>query len=478
MIGRQERWQEDLFVAAPLRDLIPEDHILKRVDRVLDLSWLRDEVRDCYDETNGRPGIDPEAAMRLMLAGLFHGITRDRKLLREAQVNIAMRWFCGYRLTDELPHHSSMTTIRQRWGPQRFETLFKRSVEACGKAGLIDGETVHIDAMLIRADVSWESLAQRHVEAVLRDNDEETDGEDDPPQPKRGRPRSRTGKPKKYSRTDPDATMATSCRQQRMEPCYKQHAAVDDRAGVIVDVHVTTGEASEGRQLPEQIDRIEMNTGTPVRTVTADAGYAHARNYGELEDRRIRAVIPPQPVRTPRGRIPARRFKYDGTHKLVRCPAGKKLRFSSRVDEHSSIYRARTCDCRKCPQRACCFAPSASARVIRIADRQAAQTRARRRHARGDASDHHVYARHRWRAEGMHGEEKTQHGFRRAARRGLNNVRIQANLTATVINLKRLAASACAHFQRLVCCMERCRAFVGLTRSQIQPQRTPLAMAA
>ena len=68
MLGRQKGWQEDLFVAGPLRDLIPDDHILKRVDKVLDLSWLRDEVRDCYDLQMGRPGIDPEAAVRLMIA--------------------------------------------------------------------------------------------------------------------------------------------------------------------------------------------------------------------------------------------------------------------------------------------------------------------------------------------------------------------------------------------------------------------------
>ena len=83
MIGNQERWQEDLFVAGPLRDLIPDEHVLKRVDKVLDLSWLRQEVRDCYCIDNGRPGIDPEAAVRLMVAGLFQGIVHDRKLVED-----------------------------------------------------------------------------------------------------------------------------------------------------------------------------------------------------------------------------------------------------------------------------------------------------------------------------------------------------------------------------------------------------------
>jgi len=473
MIGEQQRWQEDLFVAAPLRDLIPDDHILKRVDRVLDLAWLRDEVRACYHESIGRPGIDPEAAMRLMLAGLFHGIVHDRKLMREAQVNLAIRWFAGYRLTDRLPHHSSLTRLRQRWGPQRFERVFKQSVQACAEAGLVDGETVHIDATLIRADVSWQSLTERHVEAVLAENEPPGDdhdangggearGEEEqaaPARRSRGRPHTRPKKKrkkkekvKKVSRTDPEATMATSSRNQRMEPCFKQHTAVDDRLGVIVDVCITTGEASEGQQLEAQLDRIEANTRTSVRHVTADAAYAHARNYSAIEDRKAEAVIPPQREATRRGRIPARRFTYDDHHKVVRCPRRKILRPSSRPDEQSTLYRARARDCKVCPLRARCIAPTATARVIRIADGHPALLRARRRHARGEITESELYRRHRWRAEGVHGEAKSQHGLRRAARRGLANMSVQAYLTAAVMNLKRLAASAfgCASIRRLV----------------------------
>ena len=102
MLGHQERWQEDLLIAGSLRDLIPEDHVLRRVDRVLDLGWLRDAVAVCHCADNGRPGIDPEAAVRLMLAGFPLGIVHDRKLMREAQENLAIRWFActsGFPIT-------------------------------------------------------------------------------------------------------------------------------------------------------------------------------------------------------------------------------------------------------------------------------------------------------------------------------------------------------------------------------------------
>lgn len=459
MLGRQKRWQEDLFVAGPLGDLIPDDHILKRVDKVLDLSWLRDEVHDCYDENMGRPGIDPEAAVRLMLAGLFEGIVHDRKLMRQAQVNIAMRWFAGYRLDEKLPDHSSLTRIRQRFGEERFRKIFQRSVQACSKAGLIDGETVHVDATLIRADVSWQSLTERHIDAVLRENPDfigtttptsrVDGGEDDPPSPQLGRPCKRPKKPKKYSATDPDASMTTSCKQYRMEPCYKQHTAVDDRAGVIVDVAVTTGEASEGKYLPQQIDRIQANTSKRITTITADRGYAHSHNYGMLEERRIHAVIPPPKVRTSRQCIAARHFKYDHKHKIVRCPKGRKLRATGRCDTAARVYRSKAGDCGHCVLRERCFPITAKIRVIRIADRQDALIRARRRHAQGNPLDRRLYNRHRWRVEGIHGEAKTQHGLRRAVRRGLANVAIQAYLTAVVMNLKRLAMSGWAYLLRL-----------------------------
>jgi transposase len=443
MVGNQDRWREDIFVACPLRDLVPDDHVLKRVDRVLDLTWLREEVADCYCSDNGRPSIDPEAALRLMLAGFFAGIVHDRKLMREAQVNPAMRWFAGYRLHEQLPDHSSLTRIRQRWGEERFKRIFQRTVTACREAGLVDGETVHVDATLIRADVSWESLVEDHAEQVLTENpgEEDGNGRQAAAPSRRGRPRKRPRQPKKHSLTDPEATMATSNHQRHMEPCFKQHTAVDDKNGVIVDVAVTTGEASEGTQLMEQLERVKANTGCEPKTVTADAGYAHPRNYAELEENEIEAVIPPQRESGVAHKLPARRFKYDARRELVRCPGGKMLHPGKEKDDGSRVYQSRSRDCRHCPLRERCIPPSSCHRTIRIVLGYEALLRARRRKARGwDAETKELYQRHRWRAEGKHGEAKTTHGLRRAVRRGRWNVAIQAYLTAAVMNLKCLAA--------------------------------------
>ena len=275
MLGRKERDQLELFISGSLRQLVPDDHVLARVDRVLDLSWLRDEVTDLYCPDNGRPGIDPEVAARLMLAGLLLGIVHDRRLMREAQVNLAIRWFIGYGLHEALPDHSSLTRIRQRWGAERFERIFQRSVQACVAARIATGEVVHVDASLIRADVSWESLVAQHVEAVVEANRDEAAiaSERDHKQP---------GRYKKFCPTDPDATMATNARNRRLELAYKQHTVVDDVRGVVLDVEVTTGELNEGQVILERLDATAATTGQAIITATADAGYAYAKVYSGL----------------------------------------------------------------------------------------------------------------------------------------------------------------------------------------------------
>ena len=133
MMGSRKRGQLDLFVAGSLERLLPES-VLVRVNRVLDLSWLREEVADCYCLDNGRPGIDPEVALRLMLAGMLLGYVHDRRLLREAQAHLGVRWFIGYGLHEELPDHSSLTRIRQRWGEARFKAIFRPLEAGVAKA--------------------------------------------------------------------------------------------------------------------------------------------------------------------------------------------------------------------------------------------------------------------------------------------------------------------------------------------------------
>ena len=128
MLGRKERGQPELFVTGSLRHLMPDDHILARVDRVLDLSWLPDEVADLYCADNGRPSIDPEVAVRLMLAGFLLGIVHDRSFCGRRRSTSRSAGSAAMACTRRLPDHSSLTRIRQRWGAERFRRIFERTV--------------------------------------------------------------------------------------------------------------------------------------------------------------------------------------------------------------------------------------------------------------------------------------------------------------------------------------------------------------
>lgn len=153
----------------------------------------------------------------------------------------------------------------------------------------------------------------------------------------------------------------------------------------------------------------------------------------------IAAVIPAKagPIRSP---VPLRRFRFDLRHDIVKCPRGKILRPGGPA-KHGRFFHARQRDCDRCDLAVLCLPKGRKVKSVVIGDDHPALLRARRRRERWSEEDDRLYQRHRWRSEGYHGEAKTWHGLARAVRRGLQNMRIQAYLTAAAVNLKRLAAA-------------------------------------
>ena len=290
---------------------------------------------------------------------------------------------------------------------------------------------MHIDATLIRADVAWESLGERHVQVVLTENGDNarSAGTDDAAENSKRRVErngKQTGRYKKICLTDPDATMATNARNRRLEPTYKQHTAVDDKVGIVLDVEVTTGEANEGDHILPQVDAVIAVTGNTVKTVTADQGYAYGKVYGGLERRGVDPLIPAkkEPIRA---KVPLRRFRYDARHDIVKCLRGKILRPGKPI-EHGRFFHSKSRECARCDLAPICISNGRPTKSVVISDDYPALLRARRRKERWSEADARLYQRHRWRSEGFHGEAKAWHGLARAVRRGLANMRIQAFL--------------------------------------------------
>ncbi len=147
-------------VAASLEELVPADHFYRHLEAKLDLSFVRDWVRECYAE-RGRPSIDPVVFFKLQLVMFFEGIRSERKLIETTSLNLAHRWYLGYALDEELPDHSSLTRTRQRLGIEVFERFFERIVDLCQDADLVWDRELYFDATRVRADADTDSLVPR-----------------------------------------------------------------------------------------------------------------------------------------------------------------------------------------------------------------------------------------------------------------------------------------------------------------------------
>jgi len=173
MMGERQGSQDRLFYEFDLEAMVPADHLLRQIDAVLDLSELRDRLAPHYSHT-GRPSIDPELMIRMLLFGYCYGIRSERQLCEEVKLNLAYRWFCQLGIEDQVPDHSSFS--KNRHGRFRdadiLRHVFETTVQSCMKAGLVEGEGFAVDASVMRADAN----RQNHVKRDDADNHDWTDG--------------------------------------------------------------------------------------------------------------------------------------------------------------------------------------------------------------------------------------------------------------------------------------------------------------
>jgi transposase len=188
-----------------LESFVVEDHFLRRINRVLDLSFIRELTTARYSDGQGRPSIDPEVYFRMQLVAYFYGIAKDRRLCEEVRYNLAYRWFCRLSLDDDVPDHSSLTRIRDRLGEEVFKAVFRRIVAQCQQKGLVkDPSRVMTDATLIAADASLNSLIHNDPQQARQEAEAQRQrrGTID------GQAQRTLSNQTHRSRTDPDATLA------------------------------------------------------------------------------------------------------------------------------------------------------------------------------------------------------------------------------------------------------------------------------
>lgn len=271
MQGRQH-FQPQQPIATDLDALIPASHRLRKINNRVDFSFIHELTRSCYSLNNGRPSVDPEIFFRMQLIAYFYNIHSDRQLCQEIHYNLAYRWFCHINLDEKIPHHSSLTRIRDKLGIEIFKQFFVHLIKQCQIAGLIKSKAVMTDGTLFEANASLNSLVEREV------NEKPSENKDVMAMPRRKRTGSEPPPTRKISnkthisKTDPDASLAFKKGTARALK-YKAHFSIDKESRVILAAKITTGATHESQVYMTQINEIENELALTLNEAIADKAY-------------------------------------------------------------------------------------------------------------------------------------------------------------------------------------------------------------
>ncbi|MDA7949789.1 MAG: transposase [Hyphomicrobiaceae bacterium] len=441
MMGRQTSDQAQLFYEFCLEDRVPDNHLLRRINGFVAaaLADLHDELAPFYSHT-GRPSIDPELMIRMLVVGYSYGIRSERRLCEEVALNLAYRWFCRLDLEDEVPDHSSFS--KNRHGRFRdsdiLRHLFERVVEACIAAGLVKGEGFAVDASVMEADASryhgqapdeidWSKIEKpsRAVQEYLEALDEA--GELEP-----GRK-----PPKVVSPSDP-ASAWTAKANKRVQFGYGLNYLIDNDHAIIVDVEATPARTyDEVASTKVMIERTNECFGLKPDRLTADSAYGTGKFLAWLIGKDITPHVTVRDLSAPKdGTFSRADFTYDKDTDIYTCPSGKTLKTTGRIHADNTYrYLASTLDCSTCPLKQKCCPNMPSRRVPRDVN-EAARDVAR---SLVDTPEFERSSHERKKVEMRFAHLKTHHRFERMRLRGLSGARDEFHLAAIVQNLKTMA---------------------------------------
>jgi transposase len=442
MMGERQVDQAALFYEFSLERHVPQDHLLRAIDRFVDLSEVRRDLAPFYSFT-GRPSIDPELLIRMLLVGYCFGVRSERRLCEEVHLNLAYRWFCRLGLDGDVPDHSTFS--KNRHGRFRdsdlLRKLFETVVRRCMTEGLVGGDGFAVDASLIRADanrqrsadgaedVDWGELSatRRSVREYLETLDEAAWGA------------ASETRPKFVSRSDP-AAQWTGAHKGHAFFAYATNYLIDLDHAVIVDVEATRAiRQAEVGSARIMIDRTQERLGLWPERLAADSAYGAAEMLAWLvHERGIEPHIPvfDKSARTD-GSFAREDFAYDHEGDVYVCPAGKTLTCSGTLvnDGATLLYRASKYDCDACGLKPRCC-PKAPARKVPRSIHEGARDMAR------DIARTDAYAtsrRERKKVEMLFAHLKRILRLDRLRLRGPCGARDEFLLAATAQNLRKLA---------------------------------------
>jgi len=441
-MGRLNRDQGQLFYSFNLDEAVPDDHLVREIAAVLDLSWVHAELAPYYPQL-GRPSIDPVLMIRMLIIGYVFAIRSERALCRDVQVNLAYRWFCGLSIEDRIPDHSAFSRARNdRFRNSGiFRSVFERVVGACIAAGLVGGEGFAVDASLIMADANkqrsipgtqWSK--ELDVQAVSQATKEYLATLDDAAF---GAASEVT--PKFVSPSDPAAQWTGAMRGPAFF-AYSDNYLVDVKSGIIMDVEASRSiRQAEVGAARIMIERTEQRFDIKPTRLAADTAYGSGATLNWLvKDKKIAPHIPViDKSKREDGTFSREDFTFDKERNVYTCPAGKLLTTTGKLvnDGEILLYRASMPDCRQCPLKERCCPNMPRRRIPRSIYEEARDVARALAKTEGFEQSRHD----RKRVEMLFAHLKRIFRLGRLRLRGPRGAQFEFTLAAIAQNLRRLA---------------------------------------
>ena len=382
MMTKRENQQIEMHLIT-IEDLVPMDHLLRKVNDIIDFSFIYNEVENMYCHNNGRPSIDPVVLIKFLLIGFLYGINSERRISEEIQVNMAYRWFLCLDIMDKVPDHSTVSQNRRRRfnGSDLFRNIFQKIVSICIEKGLADGRLVFTDSTHVKANASrkqntsgkqkkpqmntsknWTSMKKRYGSSWNRK------GKSSPSDAGNGRKKRKSLAAVKVEQT-PNLDF-TRGKGKRRGMHYLSHETVDSKNGIIIDVAATAGNVPDSQPYIKRIDYIEKNLGLKIQEACADSGYDTNLINQQLSERGINFYTPKR-TEQKRGTTEFQRkdFQYDGKDDRFICPGGKTLplhRLNRTINTVTKEYRCPKAECKDCPFRSRCIGEKGSDKRIQV----------------------------------------------------------------------------------------------------------------
>ena len=441
---KRNQYNCDLFSKRYIDRMLPKSHILLDIKKLVSFSFVAEEVKDLYSGL-GRGSIDPERMFKMLFLMFFNNIPSERELVEQVQVNVLYRYFSDINLDETIPDHSTFTVFRQRLGKDRFKRLFNRVLNQCIEYNLIDGTHISFDATIVSANAAMPSKRTKNELLTEADKIIEKTFKNNTPTQKT----THGNKELPLSSSDPDARWTKRPGKGAILG-YGVHISTDSKEKIITNVDTAPADVRANEKVIPLLDEQAANHDLAAKEVSADSEYSSGNVREELEKRSIDAYIPLRNIGDRRGpgMFRYKDFKYDKERDRVICPTGTTMHFMRQRQykgRSARVYRSYKKDCKKCSSLAKCLTSKHGYRTFDISDYYDVIKRAE---LRNETQRYKEAARLRIiGTEPKFAEAKRYHGLHRFRYRGIEQVSIQAILTAICINIKRLTKVVTARLE-------------------------------